>query len=188
MEKHITNEFLLRYGINAPVVTLDVLQGSLAAQVTMAYNLLCDLLETEKFFLQVDVLVVDLLSHNIRAEAYRMLVANYLVSLIGTGKNDKNSIYKDAYKTDYGKKFYDNNANEITNLKAIRDTIYSHADIDAENKTQTMPMSFIKKAILFVCKFLNIDSPPTYPKDSDKYFYLGYNDFMQKYHSEHHAE
>lgn len=180
MEKIVTKAFIEKY-TNAPAIDIDCLRGSLLAKAIIAYNFLCDLLETEASYLQEGVPINELLAHNIHVEAFRTLIANSLIALIGTGKNDKNSICKEAIKIESGKTFYEKHAVSIVNLKAIRNTVYAHSDLNFEDKTKTLSMAIIKEMLEYISKFLDIVNSPIRPKDSDKDFYLGYNNFEKMF-------
>ena len=77
-----------------------------------------------------------------QAESYRMLIANYLIALVGHTGNDRISIHNNPIK---GKEkqiadFYNKHRDNISKLYDWRNKVYSHLDPDfADNVGKTSP-------------------------------------------------
>jgi len=148
----------------------EVVYGSSLAQITLAYNFLLDL-EHKRTFLenqpQDKVSCEELILHELNATAFRMLVINYTVALIGKGKYDKTSIHNDPkYNQDSRlKDFYSKRKSDITYLKDMRNKIYAHIDLDApESIDLERVYKLVKDAIILVTDVIGIENPKIKPR------------------------
>ena len=148
---------------------IDMIRGSLLAKLTMAYNFLVDnapnTFRIENSPIQL-ISAEELLDNNFKEECLRMMLINYSVVLIGTGKNDKVSLYNDPILSKVPKvqEFYEKHKDQIKYLKMLRDKIYSHVDPDLQDLLISMPLDFIKELILFVTEAIGIEKPKIRPK------------------------
>lgn len=121
---------------------LDIFQIATYNRIKIAYKLL---IEVPNPNIKTDI---EFLKYDVRVESYKMYIINYLAALIGRRKNDKISLnlnYKDKLDG-----FYLKNQKEIDNLLTIRDTVYSHFDLDFNKKCETMNYEFIEKCLDFI--------------------------------------
>lgn len=100
-----------------------------------------------KYFNKKDYLDLDL-----KMDSLRMLIANYLVALLGQGKFDKMSIYnnKEIYNTPIIESFYKDNETGLQNLVETRNKVFAHFDNQAYDELPIVYFDFIEKCLLFL--------------------------------------
>ena len=136
---------------------IEVARISLLNKVVFAWKLLTDMRVYDGQIMMLD----KRLELDTRAESYRMLIANYLVALVGQGKNDRISLYNKPIesKKQQIEKFYADNAADIKKLTKIRDKIYAHFDTDCTSTIDIIPFGLIKNLIDNLVTILDYKAP-----------------------------
>ena len=89
---------------------------------------------------------------DVKLESMQMFIVNYLTVLLGSGVNDKISIFNNQLKckTEESKKFIKEYKQEFAQLRNYRNRVYSHVDFDHAGECQGIPNDFFLQSIRFV--------------------------------------
>lgn len=143
---------------------LEKFKNNKIALQFMLFNKICILLELIEPFLLNKISYdeideqnsQDFLKNDAIEEAYRMLIVNYLIALLGNKKNDKCSIRKisnDIEKNRFDK-FIAENQNDYDNLYRVRDTVYAHFDFQHKDLND-ISYKFIAKCIIYLQEYFD---------------------------------
>lgn len=125
-----------------------IIQGALINKVEMAYQLFKKKQEEYTIIANTE----EFLLSDVKKESYRMLIINYLIVLLGDGKNDKISLFnsKNEFIRNKTQKFIKDRKVEFDNLKKVRNKVYAHFDEDYEKSTTAISGEFIISCINFI--------------------------------------
>lgn len=97
------------------------------------------------------------LAYDTIAESYRMLVANYLIALIGYKKNDTSSLYHHPVQGKEEKiyKFVEENRLLVDKIYKIRNKVYAHYDVKFKASSDDLiQYEELEKIINFIAEVL----------------------------------